>query len=324
MHGSKLIDVLSCFGMAEWKELEFFLKSPYFNRDPNLTKLAMLLKKEAPDFKEEKIDRYLLTGKLFPKRALEDKEIRYLMSSLLKLVERFLGQQMYETKPFLTKFHVLEACEARNLKKHYRQQLKQLEKKTDSHPLRDEHYYYQRFLRAVVETRYFQRQRVRTYDHNLQETVDYLDEFYLITKLRLTCELVNRQNILSASYDIRFVDELLNYLKGYDFEKVPAIAMYFHVLKLLTAENTHPHFQSLKVLIQDSFHLFPEHSQKEIFSYAQNHCIKQIKNGIAEYHEELFGIYQEGLKTGLLMEEGVLSPWKFKNIVSNGLGLGKF
>ncbi len=324
MYGSKLLDVLACLEAGEWKELEVFLKSPYFNRNPDLLRLAMLLKKEAPGFKEERVDRYLLMRKLFPKRALEDKEIRYLMSSLLKLVERFLGQQVYETKPLLGGSHVLEACEARNLKKHYRQQLRQLEKLTESHPYRDEHYYYHRFLRADVETRYFHRQGVRTYDHNLQETVDYLDEFYLITKLRLTCELINRQNILSASYDIRLVDELLGYLEGYDFEKVPAIAMYYHILRLLTAEDTHPHFQSLKGLMVNNFHLFPEHSQKEIFSYAQNHCIKQIKNGVTAYHEELFGIYQEGLKTGLLIEEGVLSPWKFKNIVSNGLGLGKF
>ena len=324
MYGSKLIDVLKTLSPAAWKELELFLASPYFNRNNDLLRFAALLRKESPDFKEERIDRYLLFSKLFPDEAVEDKVIRQYMSALLKLVERFLGLQLYEREHLLVESHILKACEDRNLQKHYRHHRRQLEKKTEGHPYRDEHYYYYRFLQADLETHNVHRKRVRSYDHNLQETVDYLDDFYLITKLRLTCELINRQNILSATYDIRLVDELLNYLQGYDFEKIPAMEIYYRILKLLTAKDTHIHFQRLKFLMQTEFGLFPEHSQKEIFSYAQNHCIQQIKQGNTGYHEELFGIYEEGLRTGLLIEEGGLSPWKFKNIVSNGLGLGKF
>lgn len=324
MYGSKLIEVLSSLRPGEWKDLEVFLESPYFNRNPDLLRLAQMLKKEKPRFKEERIDRYVIFGKLFPQKAPDDKEIRYQMSSLLKLVMRFLGQQVYQQKALLSESHILEACEGRNLKKHYRHHLRQLEKQSEAHPFRDENYYYHRFLLADVETRYFHRKRVRTYDSNLQETVNSLDDYYLITKLRLTCELINRQNILSASYDIRLVDELLTYLNGYDFARIPAMEMYFQILCLLTAEDAHPHFRRLKHLMGDHFDLFPEPARKEIFSYAQNYCIQQIKNGDANYHEELFGIYEEGLRTGLLIEEGVLSPWKFKNIVSNGLGLGKF
>ena len=324
MYGSKLIDVLKTLTPAAWKELELFLASPYFNRNQDLLRLAVLLRKESPTFKEERIDRYLLFAKLFPDEAAEDKVIRQHMSGLLKLVERFLGMKLYESENLLVESHILKACEDRDLKKHYRHHRRQLEKKTEGHPFRDERYYYYKFIQADLDTQYVHRKRKRSYDHNLQETVDYLDDFYLITKLRLTCELINRQNILSATYDIRLVDELLNYLQGYDFEKIPAMEIYFRILKILTASDTHPHFQRLKSLMQTELRLFPETSQKEIFSYAQNHCIQQIKRGNTGYHEELFGIYQEGLRSGLLIEEGGLSPWKFKNIVSNGLGLGKF
>lgn len=324
MKNSKLISVLGSLEKKEWKALAEFLASPYFNKNKDLCRLLELLRKEFPAFDPDRTDRYFIWRKLFPRKAPEEQEIKYLMSSLLRLVERFLGQQDFESVPMLQEFHIINACEERNLGKHYRLYRKRLEKAAREHPYRNEHFYLHQHQLAGVAAKYFWKQQVRTFDQNLQDTVNFLDDFYLITKLRLTCELINRQNILSSSYDIRLVDELLSYLGHYDYESVPAMDIYYRILLLLTSEPTHDQFRRLKKLLATHLSLFPDREKKEIYSYAQNFCIQMIKKGEHEFLEELFQLYQTGLDQDLLMEDGVLSPWKFKNIVSGGLRLGYF
>ena len=324
MKNSKLISVLKTLDKKEWRSLADFLASPYFNKNLDVLALFKLLRKEAPGFHPDKTDRYLLWRKLFPKRAPDEQEIKYLMGVLLRLVERFLGQQLYEDVPMLGEYYITEACQKRNLDKHYRLYLKRLEKAAQSHPYRNEHFYLHQYQLSGVAAKFFAKQKVRTFDQSLQDTVDYLDDFYLITKLRLTCELVNRQNILSSSYDIRLVDELLNYLRHHDIESVPAMDIYHSILLLLTSEPTQQQFRRLKSLMEQHLSLFPDQEKQEIYSIAQNFCIQMIKKGAQGFLKELFELYQTGLAEGVLMEEGILSPWKFKNIVSGGLRLGRY
>lgn len=324
MFGSKLLDILETLNKKEWKSLDTFLRSPYFNKNQDLVRLLDLLKTAGPVFKEEAVDRYWLWSKLYPDRASEDQEIRYLMSNMLRLVEQFLGQQVYEGHHLLNRQHILEACHRRNLKKHYRHYIRQMEKQHEAFPYRDEAFYHYQYQLEGVKTEYVHRHNPRSFDSSLQSTVNSLDDYYLIVKLRLTCELINRQNIVSATYDIRLVDELMGFIQESDLKRVPAMEIFYRILNLLTSSDPLPHFQRLKVLIRENLDRLPMLSWQHIFSYAQNFCIRKIKQGEQSFSDELFVLYQEGISTGILLDQEKLSPWKFKNIVSVGLSLEKF
>lgn len=324
MKRSKLIAVLKSFDKKELRSFGDFLASPYFNKNTDLLRLYEMLSAEAPEYDPDKTDRYLLWRRLHPKRPPDDREIKYLMGSLLRLAERFLGQQVYEGVPMLSEYHSVEACEARQLDKHYRLYVKRLQKAAANHPFRNEEFFLHQHQVAGVAARYFSKQQVRTFDQNLQDTVDFLDIFYLIKKLRLTCELVNRQHIISSAYDTARVDELVGFVDQFDWEAYPAMDIYRSILLLLTSDPGRKQFRRLKALLAENLALFPDSEKQEIYSYAQNFCIQMVKAGEPGFLEELFELYQTGLDEGLFIEDGTLSPWKFKNIVSGGLRLGRF
>ncbi|MBS1618521.1 MAG: hypothetical protein JST76_08385, partial [Bacteroidetes bacterium] len=57
----------------------------------------------------------------------------------------------------------------------------------------------------------------------------------------------------------------------------------------------------------------------EIFAFALNYCIRKINKGQQFYQAEIFQLYKDALQRSLMMENGVMTPWDYKNIVTIGL-----
>lgn len=324
MHNSKLVALLSTFRPAELRRMEEYLSSPYLVKGQNLIPLYRALKAAAPDFAPEACDRFEVWERAHPGRPGSEQEIASEMNALLRQAEAFLGIEQYLQKDALCALHVLEAFERRPLEKNFRHQLKRIHRRLDAETTRNEQHYWRRYQAAGIEVRAMLNRQVRTYDANLQQMVDYLDDFYLISRLRLTCELVNRQSILSGSYDTRLAGGLMAYLRNYDHEKVPVMAAYFMVLRLLIGEAGPDSYQRLSELLIHHAHDFGDEDWRELFSYAQNYCIRQVRAGEPGYLAELLSLYRSALDMGALLEEGVLSAWKYKNIASVGLRLAEY
>ncbi len=324
MHASKLVALLRTFRVSELRRFEDFLESPYFNRSEGLLELFRVLKKTAPDFSAEKLDRYEVWDIAHPGKPATEQDIATEMNALLRQAEAFLGFEQYQNHESLRELHVLEAFERRPLEKNFRLQLKRIHQKLDKETTQTEDHFWRRYQAAGIEVREMLNRQVRTYDANLQEMVDYLDDFYLISRLRLTCEVINRQSILSGKYDTRLTGGLLTYLHNYDHEKVPTMAAYYMVLRLLIGEAGADSFERLSQLLIHNATAFGDEAWRELFSYAQNYCIRQVRAGEAAYLEALHKLYRSALETGNILENGILSAWKYKNIASVGLRLSEF
>jgi hypothetical protein len=324
MQNSKLVALLRTFETADLRRFDDYLASPYFNKNPNLLAFYRALRALAPDYQAASCDRYLIWEAAHPGRPGSDAEIASQMNALLKQLEAYLGMERYQQVTALRELHMLEAFERRHLEKNFKLQLKRINQGLAALPAKDDTHFLLHYQVAGVEVREMLHGQVRTYDTNLQQMVDYLDDFYLIARLRLTCELINRQSILSGSYDSRLAGELMAYLRNYDHEKVPMMAAYYLVLRLLTGEGTKDDFSRLSQLLIQNTAAFGEEYWRELFSYAQNFCIRQVKAGETDYLQDLLVLYRAALETGSLLEGGVLSAWKYKNIASVGLQLQEF
>lgn len=325
MDNSKLISLLRTFDAKDLRLFGDFVRSPFYNKNVELARLYEQLRKTAPEFPAHKIDKYLIWTQLYPDLAPDEKEISYLMNFLLKLAERYIGMRRYQEDTFMPEFHILEAYSGRGLDKHYRHKHRQLGKLLSGHPYQNERHYYNAYEMASLDARFIHLKQQRTVDHHLRGTVDHLDRYYLATRLRLTCELINRRNILSAEYDQEEVDKLLNYLHTHESVlELPVIGVYYYQLRMLIEPEQEQFFHSFKALLSENGSLLPPLELKEVYVYAQNYCIRRIRQGAGGFLKELFEIYQEALKAGTLLEsDGYLSPWKFKNIVSVALRLGE-
>ncbi|MCB9231445.1 MAG: hypothetical protein H6581_07275 [Bacteroidia bacterium] len=324
MTGSKLIEIFQTFLARDFRLFGEFVASPFFNKRPELQDFFAVIRSHREEIFAGKFGQEAIWAELFPQKPFDEKEFGYLMSFLLKLAESYLGQQFYRETSGMEPLHILQACNARNLEKHYLHIRKQFQQTLKPGEQPSQHFYYQRYLLAEIGAEHFHKTNLRTFDQNLQEAVDHLDHFYLTQKLKLSCELINRRQILSVPYDLRLVDELMAYLDLYPYNEIPPVAVYRQVLLILSDSENAEHFWRLKSLMVKYQSHFPALEFREISFYAQNYCIKRIKQGHPEFQKELFEIYRQSLETGILYDEkGLLSPWDFKNIITLALRLGE-
>ena len=69
---------------------------------------------------------------------------------------------------------------------------------------------------------------------------------YNIEKLKYSCELINRQQIVATSYEVHFIQEIVHYLEKTAYINEPAIAIYTTILKCLLEAEKEEYFENLK------------------------------------------------------------------------------
>ena len=110
----------------------------------------------------------------------------------------------------------------------------------------------------------------------------------------------------------------LPYLKQNPLD-TPVVNIYYHVILTLIDPEEEEHFKKLKELLFTHGEVLQTETQKEVFAFALNYCIRKINKGRANYQPEIFALYKDALQRGLLLEDGTLTPWDYKNIVTIGL-----
>lgn len=326
MLGGKLTTLLKCFSKEEWKSFSKFVHSPYFNSRPELAPILDYLQTQAPVFSEETMSKSALTAAIPLPKALSKKEIAHLMNYLLKLAEQFIGQQYYESNTTKMNFDKLHGLVNRNLDQHYEFLFKKVEKDLQETQLKERDFFLLRYELSSIADRHFIAKDERRFDTQIQEKANNLDLFYISQKLKTLCELVNRQRIFQQPYQLNLVEELLGVIQNPTFTMTPYITCYQHILKMQLDENADENFKAVKTFFQLNADLFSKEDQSDILSHILNYCIQQIRLRAEKtfFMEEALTLYLLGIQKEILLENGILSPWHFKNIISLFTNLKKF
>lgn len=325
MKNSKLLLALKTLDASEWRAFEDFVASPFFNKKEALVRLCNYLKKQAArGFPIKKMQRQLVFNHLYPNEPYNEKQLNYDMSLLLQLAERFLRLRHFEGKSSLPDYHLLSAYIERGLDKNYEYAFQRAAQQLESTNYKNDDYFLAKYLLAEVADAHFSLKNERRFDPALQTAADNLDLFYLSRKLRLLCNMLDRQKFITADYKLHLFEEINSYLQKQSFHDIPAIALYQELLFMLTAPNAHLHFQQFREMLQSQTSLLPAGEIQALYRFAINFCIQQIRFGAKQYATELMALYKEGIDNQALLEDGKISPWTFKNMVKLGLGLRQF
>jgi hypothetical protein len=157
---------------------------------------------------------------------------------------------------------------------------------------------------------------------HIQEKQAWLDAFYLTEKLRDACEISHRKKLLKADFPsgqwlgILYQNILENEEK---YRSFPPLLAYFYLYQLL--ENEEADYPSTLSKIRGLEPQLTLEDVQYIYNSLQNYCIGQINEGRQAFLRELFGIYKSQISKGLLLENGRLPEWHYKNITTTGLRL---
>lgn len=328
MKDSKLVDYIGRLNPREKERFRLFVQSPYFNQHEKTTLLLDLLLKheESEPAQAAMLGREAVFTRLFPGEEYDEQVLFNVMSYLKKLYHRFLAFEKFEEDDLDEELLTMEAAFAKNQFDLLKNRSKQMEKKLAKYAYRDSKHMLANYRYYNVMGYYSSHYEDRSNAELLQSMLDYLDRYYLLEKLKHACHLTANNMNVNTQFDLSFFDALLEHYRN-NREKYAAdrgIELYYAIFMSLKEANQPEHYQLLKKLLIGELDHFNINQQRDLFISANNYCISRINQGDISFQTELFELYQQGLKTGLILDNGLLTEWNFKNITALGCLLKEY
>lgn len=322
MHNSKIIETLRTLETKELTRFKEYVHSPFFNKHKVVKKLCNYLLKYAPKFDSPKLAKEQIYKALFPNELYNETHIYTHASNLLLLLTDYLAMLAFEKKQLQVKLYALEELRVRGLTKTFNSTAKQYQLLLDR-AVKDRDYH---FYRAGLHHEFDQINPVRNQDKNLQLKDSELEIVFLIDKMQIACDMINRNSIIGSTYEASGIDLVLTWLesnKDY-YLKFPEVRIHYTIYKLINTDEK-KYYDDLRAFLTDKTQLYPKAKIKEIYDYLINHCIKRINIGDSVYYREFFELHRFLLKEKiLLLEDNTLAEWDYKNMVTVGARLEEF
>jgi hypothetical protein len=324
MQNSKLFHVLKTLSVKELNGFEKYLHSPFFNVNENMKQLFSIIEPHHPDYSDDALERECLFKSLFREESFDEKKIRYAISDLTKLLEDYLLLIEFKKENVLNKYFLLKSYSERDIEKYFLQSWEETNIAQQKNPYRNMEFYYHQYLLEENSYLFTSKKQNRALDTSLQNVVDNLEFFYIAKSLRYYCEIINRKNILSVDYNLRFLNEIMTHINNKAFEHVPAISIYHKILQTLTENKKEEYYHELIRLLEAHEAEFPKSEIHDMYTFAQNYCIKKVNAGNISYMKVLLDLYKKLLKKDLLFEGSILPQWYYKNIATIAIRVEDF
>ena len=320
---NKLVQTLQGFSRKEMTRFYEFIHSPYFNKHKDVKKLIAYFRTIHPKYTETNCDRIRLFQEIYPEKAYEQGALAVIFTYSLRLLEGFLIQEEFERREGYAQILLLRNLRQRKQYPYYERVMRNQHKANTASVFRDSDHFNIQFLTAEEADNYHTELSRHERDHSIQIKQNSLDHYYLSVKLRDACEMRLRSRILKVNYSTGLLEAVLgeveNKLDYYD--AIPAISVYYYVYQMIVHSSESYYFKVLDVL-NKNMETFRSGERQNIYNYLQNYCIEQINKGSIRFLEQSLQLYQAQLQQNLLADEdGYLSEWHYKNIVTVGIRL---
>lgn len=301
--------------LKERNAFQKFLLSPYFNQREDLVKLWNLIKQHLPEpLSKEEIHRHL-----FGNTPFEDQRIRLLMSWLHQQLEQFLLLEQYQSDKIRCDLDRLAIYRKRKLAKRFKTVSKRIKNQWKKQSLYDRRYEYQKYLYAIQHY-HLGNERKRLNPKLLQETSTQLDIFYIAEKLRISCTAISHLSVSNAKHDFGLTEKLIEKIqKEPIYLTYASIAVYYYCFLLLKYPEKEIHYDNFKKTILANDEFFTAKEMRDLYVSAINFCLYRYNKGETHYINELMVFYRSGLEKRYFLDNGTLSRFTFRNIVSTAL-----
>ena len=330
MHNSKLILLLKSLTKKEFNQLDKFLRSPFLNSNKQVIRLYNYFNENQhfPEFKSDQLSKQQVDHKLFSQPnndyTFDPKRIRDLMSNFSVLVEEFLIVLESLDKQTMTKEQLLlKSLSKRNLYKTFKSKTKSDLLKLEKRTVKDDEYYKQLF---DLNFQYFfhpDTLKQKPASEEINAVLKSLDQYYVLNKLKISCELLSRQDIFSEEYNTDFFEEMIHIAKNQCSNNNQLFLIYSGLVKLFSSGFNSDSYQKIKSLYFDNLEVISEKEQRIILHYLIN-IISSAINKNKGNTSEIFSLYQQGLKNKILIHNNRLTPATYSNIAILGSKLKEF
>jgi hypothetical protein len=327
---NKLYTLLQTFPKQDLGQLRKFLESPFFNENPDLVRLFNLFEDHFQSGQtisgDSESQKKQIWKRLFGKRPYQDIVLRRLFSDLTQLSLEYLSYRQIQKDPLYQSRHTLTAINEAVLHKHFEGVVRQSQQQAEKLGLRNAYYHLHTFQIALQQHQHIEAFRKKPSSLEHLETADYhLDCFYFTQKLKNYCDILGYRKTIATEGNIRMLPSFLEYLNEEDYISEPSVKAYYLTALMLLHPEEESYFRQLKKVLDEESQFFTKEELLNLFIHLINYIIDtKINVGRSEYFEELFSIYQTALAKEFIIDEGVLDPHHYKNIITVGLFVKAF
>lgn len=303
---TNLFSIFRKFDQKEIKEFSEFVRSPFFNKNVNIIKLFEYIKKQYPDFKEEKLEKKYIYKKLFSKGAYNDGFMRTIIFNLNKLAEEYLTYKSLTRDPVRKSIYFLSELNERKLDKIFLKYYKDIEKDVNSTQYKTQDYFYNKYLSEDIMHHYanwsrFKAKHLKDYEENLMlDKIKNLSTSFLLGVLSDYRILLWKMEFDNIEVSIDFVDKLVAILKENEdfFNEIPGIKLHLYEI-LLIKEGEKRYFDELKQMLINETETLTHDQRYSLHNALQNFSARQIFAGEEQYKKERFELFKIALKHDL-------------------------
>jgi hypothetical protein len=312
MNKSRLLESIKCFSQQECKRFAEFLRSEYFVKHQDTRALGLYILNLSPHFPSEQLERELVFAIINPDQNFDEKHFAYLMNLLLDQVERFLSQQVFEQEDELKQAFLLEELSRRGLFQLLQSRNDKFIKSSKGRKLKVESSLYDYWKeRAVLEGKATQTS-VRDLEA-LENASKNLDEFFILSKLEISLEMLNFNNMGHQVFQPWLLEIVLEEMEK-SKDHSPLTGLYYNMYQLYKQPNNDVFRRFLELLFKEEEKI-EHHHLKSLYSLAINYCIGLSRILTGDYLQHALELYNRGIDQDYLLDDGYLHHRNFNNIV---------
>jgi len=328
MQNSKLYSILQNFDKYEQNRCRKYLQSPYFNVNKTLVDLYDFLMDDINGKRKKQLmEKEAIWKNLNIEGTFDDVRFRKFFSDLLKLIESFIAQEEFSVDKLQETIFLLKALGKKSAPKLQNSTLRAARNQSEQSLYKDSSFYLNQYM---IERNFYQLLDFETRrgdKSNIEDISNNLDLFYFSEKLRMICEMLSRKKLNLHDYELSFSKEIIELIENNDnvLGRSPAIDLYYQIFLMLADPENEDNYYKLKDLLDKYAKLFPPKiAIEELYNSAQNYCVNKINLGKQEFLSELFDLFKSLIKSNLIVVDGQITPWYFRNIIVVALRLGHY
>lgn len=329
MTESRFYRFLQALNPKELKRFRKYMESPFFVTHEKLFMLFEIFERHLISNSKDPIEKENVWKELYPDRPFDYDFLRKLQHLLVDLGYDFLAQLAFDENLPQKSHSALQMLSRKQMTDFFEPAIRAGMNHLKKEPNRPGTYYYDLYsiekYHYVLENLESARvQKVNIQKLNLYDIDGHINTFYFAEKLKYYCLLLSWSKMTNVNLDVPFIEEVVKAIHTRNYIEIPAIAIYYQIYLTFIEPENEFHFIKLKDLIKAHIHLFPSNDARDIMNSAINYTIQKQNQGELKYSKDNFELWKEALDKEIVLTNGELSPWAFKNIITLALRLSEF
>lgn len=300
-----------------------FCQSPYFNKNEKITGFIQHYIEAQLHLIEEKIPIEKLPEFLFDGKRSKQLQLATIKHQALRLLVQFLGQEEMKKEELQLNFFTFKGT----YRKNHQLGTAVLEKLSNKLENLSPHSAEGSLINYQInhELAYCTGLHDGTFTSFISRSHHHLEQFNLKAQLALRIGLLDTNSVVNLD-DIVEMEDAESMISRFERFNTPDLLGQIHYYQYLSIKypGNKQYFQKLlDLLFQEDTTHFQAEEIHHIFRTNINLCIRGMRVDFNYYAPLCLELYERGIQTKVLLQEGYLTEWMYRNVIKLALQLGR-